>query len=144
MNAQTMGSRERSQRDEGFGLAEIVVAMLLLAIIAAAFLPVLATTVVQSARNVTLTTATQMVNDQLERARGQAATCAALQAYAGETVLDIVDSRAVPLRTTRTVGACPSTYPGTISVTATVTRTDGSGPTVVASAKTLIYLEKAL
>lgn len=125
-------------RDEGFGLVEIVVAMLLLAIIAAAFLPVLATTLVQSARNVTTTSATQLVNDQLERARNADSTCAGLQVFAGETVQDVVDSRSVPLHIQRTLGACPASYPGTVKFTATVTRTDTNQ--VVTTADTLIYL----
>ncbi len=137
----TLRSRLLRAPDAGLGLVEIVVSMLLLAIIAAAFLPVLATTVVQSAKNVTMTTATQMVNDQLERGRNASPTCAALTSFKNETLLDIVDSRAVPLKTTRTLGACPTTYPGTVSLTATVTRTDTN--TEVVKATTLIYLEKA-
>jgi type II secretory pathway pseudopilin PulG len=134
-------SRLLRTSEAGFGLVEIVVSMLLLAIIAAAFLPVLATTLVQTAKNITVTTATQMVNDQLERGRNAAPTCTALTAFKNEVVLDIVDSRAVPLKTTRTLGPCPATYPGTVTLTATVTRTDTN--VVVVSAKTLIYLEKA-
>lgn len=137
----TLRSRLLRTSEAGFGLVEIVVSMLLLAIIAAAFLPVLATTVVQSAKNVTTTTAIQMVSDQLERGRNASPTCAALTAFKNETVLDIVDSRSVPLKTTRTLGACPSTYPGTVKLTATVTRTDTNK--VVVEATTLIYLEKA-
>jgi len=137
----TLRSRLLRTSEDGFGLVEIVVSMLLLAVIAAAFLPVLATTIVQSAKNVTLTTATQMVNDQLERGRNVAPTCSALTSFKNETILDIVDSRSVPLKTTRTLGTCPSTYPGTVALTATVTRTDTNK--VVSVAKTLIYLESA-
>jgi len=140
----TLRSRLLRTSDDGFGLVEIVVSMLLLAIIAAAFLPVLATTLVQSAKNVTTTTATQMVNDQLERGRNAAPTCIGLTAFAGEAVLDIVDSRAVPLHTTRTLAACPTTYPGTVKLTVTVTRTDKPSPNnVVVEATTLIYVETA-
>ena len=137
----TLRSRLLRTPDAGFSLIEIVVSMLLLAIIAAAFLPVLATTLVQTAKNVTVTTATQMVNDQLERGRNVAPTCTALTSFKDEVVLDIIDSRNVPLKTTRTLGTCPSTYPGTVALTATVTRTDTSA--IVVKATTLIYLERA-
>lgn len=134
----TVRSRLLRTSEAGFGLVEIIVSMLLLAIIAAAFLPVLATTLVQSAKNVTVTSATQIVNDQLERAQNASPTCAALTAFKNETVLAVVDSRSVQLQASRTLGACPAAYPGTVLFTATVTRLDTGA--VVATAKTYIYL----
>jgi len=146
----------RRSPDDGIGLIEIIVSMLLLALIAAAFLPVLATTVVQSARNVTTTSATQLVNDQLERARGVVSTCAAATSFLSDAPFNVVDletgttvkgmlpvrdSRKVEVQVTKQIGACPSAYPGTLRVTVKVIRTDTRES--VTEATTFIYLEKA-
>jgi type II secretory pathway pseudopilin PulG len=125
--------------DTGFGLIEIVVSMLLLAAVAAAFLPVLATTLVQSANNVTTTAATQLVNEQLELARGSVETCAQFSTFKSTVPLAVVDARGVQLVIARSGDSCPATYPATVSFTATVTRGDTGD--VVATATTLIYFE---
>ena len=151
----TEGDKRRSA-DDGIGLIEIIVSMLLLALIAAAFLPVLATTVVQSARNVTVTSATQLVNDQLERARGVVTTCAAATSFLSDAPFDVVDletgahvkgmlpvldSRKTEVQVTKQIGACPSAYPGTLRVTVKVIRTDTRES--VTEATTFVFLEKA-
>ena len=129
--------REDARNAAGFGLVEIVVSMFLIGIIAVAFLPLLIQSVLISADNITVATATQMVNSELEVARSQASTCTALANFTAETPVTMTDSRGVELHPYRALGSCPSELPGTISFTSTVERPDG---TVVATATTLIFV----
>jgi len=121
----------------GFGLVEVVVAMFLLAMLAVAFLPFLVQGITQSAANGTFAAATQLVNKEMEDARART-TCSALT---GST-FSVLDPRGVTLRVARTVGGtCPvaaSSYPVTVPVSVTVTRTDTG--VVVSSAATLIFV----
>ena len=129
------GRRIRETGDEGMGLIEIVIAMFLLALLAMAALPLLIGTLQLSAGNSSVTTATQLVEEQLAQARSQTATCGGLTAFAASTVPPVTDGTGALLQPTRTV-TCPASYPGTARFVATVTR----GTTVVASATTLIYV----
>ena len=70
--------------EEGFGLVEVVIAMMLLAIIAVALLPALWNGIVQSSRQSATATATRELNALVEQAR-EAHTCAALDAIATTT-----------------------------------------------------------
>lgn len=118
-----------SASDSGFTLIEIVVAMLILGLLSLALLPLLINGMVTSAKTAAIASATQIVNTQLGLARTQSPTCTAVLATPAATVGAASAYRGVPLRLTTTFGACPvpapsTTAPGTISVTATVTRTD--------------------
>ncbi|MBB5639512.1 hypothetical protein [Cryobacterium roopkundense] len=123
--------------DAGFGLIEIAVSMFLLALLAVAFLPFLVQGVRQSSANGTLATGTQLVNKEMENARAQT-TCTGLTA----STFTVLDPRGVTLQVARTVGgACPAaalSYPITVPVAVTVTRTDTGA--VLASAKSLIFV----
>lgn len=123
--------------DAGFGLIEIAVSMFLLGLLAVAFLPFLVQGVTQSAANRTLAAATQLLNKELENARAQTA-CTDLTA----ATFSVLDPRGVTLQVARTVGgACPapaSSYPITVPVAVTVSRTDTGA--VLSSAKTLIFV----
>lgn len=133
----------RELEDEtGFGLVEIVVSMFILALVAISLLPLLITGVKQAAANTTSATATQIVQDQLELARTQASTCAALTTLGSQTWTTF-DPRGVELHVDRTVGACPASgdYPGTVSVAIGVERHDGADVTELATATTLVFLE---
>ena len=122
-----------SNNDEGFGLVEIVVSMLMLAVLALGLLPLLIQGVKQAASNATMATATQLVDGALDTA-GRTTTCSLLTT--GSTTTS--DSRGIALTLVKTRGACPSTFPNTVAYSVTVTRND-TGATV-ASAKTLIYV----
>jgi prepilin-type N-terminal cleavage/methylation domain-containing protein len=128
--------------DEGFTLIEIVVSMFILAVLAVSLLPLLINGVNQSAQSAAVASATQLVNAQLSDARAQTSTCSAIAAAPSPTVGTASTYRGVPLKLTYTVGTCPTspttTSPGTISVTATVTRTDTNA--TLATATTLIYV----
>lgn len=73
--------RPRAHDDDGFGLVEVVIAMMLLAIIAVALLPALWNGIVQSSRQSATATATRELNALIEQAR-EAHTCAALNSIA--------------------------------------------------------------
>lgn len=128
--------RTRSEDDAGFGLIEIVVAMMLLAIVAIAILPTLIQGLKLSSSNATFASATGIVNGQLEDARSNT-SCASVT----PTNTTATDARGVVLKIVRTVGTCPAAlvnYPASIPVTVTVTRADTG---VIISARTSVYVE---
>jgi prepilin-type N-terminal cleavage/methylation domain-containing protein len=135
---------KRTNSDEsGFTLVEIVVAMLILALISIALLPLLITGVQQSSRSAAIASAVQLANSQMDIARAQTASCSAITAMPAVTVSAASVYRGVPLSVSKVIGTCPSpapsaSAPGTISVTVTVTRTDTN--VVLATASTLIYV----
>ena len=121
--------------DKGFGLVEIVVSMLILALLSMALLPVLVQGLQQSVTNSTLATATQLANDRIRAAQAQAPVCANVGTTAG--VKTLTDDHGVPLKATTTVGSCP-TGTGTVSVSVSVIRSD-SGK-VLTTASTLVLV----
>lgn len=121
--------------DAGFGLIEIVVSMMVLAILAIAFLPVLIQGLQRSAANATLATATQLVNERMELVQASGATCSSIGTFAVESTF--VDEQNVEIRLTTTVGTCPDAT-GTVLVTTTATRTDTG--TVLIDAATRVLL----
>ncbi len=129
-------AQTRAEGDAGIGLVEILIAMMILAIIAIAILPVLMQGLQLSASNATFASATAIVNGQLEDARSKE-TCAGITPiYATDT-----DARGVVLKIVRTVGACPAaaaSYPASIPVTVTVTRADTG---LIISARSSVYVE---
>jgi type II secretory pathway pseudopilin PulG len=128
--------------DRGFGMSEIVVSMFMLALLALALLPLLISSVQLSSKNVTLTTATQLVNEQMDVVRGLAPTCSTITRFAGETVgLRTTDPRGTVLAVKRTTEVCPTAYPGLMTFTAQV-RADGSAQ-VLAEATTRIFISSA-
>jgi prepilin-type N-terminal cleavage/methylation domain-containing protein len=124
-------------RDRGFGLVEVLVSMMLLALLAVAILPALVGSLKNSAMNATLATATGLVNQQLENARAHApSTCSSLAA----SDFTVTDSRGVVLKVARTVPACPASgYPRAISVSVAVTR--AATGAAVSSVSTLVFVE---
>jgi prepilin-type N-terminal cleavage/methylation domain-containing protein len=127
--------------DEGFTLIEVLIAMLLLAILALAILPSLTGILKASVRNVNVATATQMVNQNLTDARTIGTTCAAIQSYGAAVVATVTDTRGVTFSTTRTVSACPATYPATVKVSVTVMSTNSLQ--AVATGSTLVIVRSA-
>lgn len=126
--------------DTGFGLIEIIVSMFLLALLAVAFLPLLITSMRTTVVNSTTATATQLVNQQMELARGAGSTCSDLRAFRDEPLGAVIDSRSVSYQPARHVGSCTvvaADYPTTVSVTVSVAPSMGTP----VSATTLIYLQ---
>ena len=121
--------------DEGFGMVEVLVSMLILAILSLALLPVLIMGLKQSASNSTLAAATQLVNDRIRAAQALGPVCTSVATAAG--IMNLTDPRGAELQATTVVGSCP-TGVGTVSVTTTVVRVD-TGDTL-ASATTLVLV----
>lgn len=131
------------QSERGAGLIEIVIAMFLIAILALSFLPLVISSMKLSSENVTIATASQMVNEQMDIARGLGPTCSTLNQYATETIgLLVTDPRGTVLQMRRYLpDPCPTTYPAAVRFTATVT-VQGSSE-VLAEATTRIFLDSA-
>jgi type II secretory pathway pseudopilin PulG len=121
----------RGSGDDGFGMVEVIVSLFLLGLMAIVILPVMISTLRLSSSNISLTTATQLVSEQMDVARGLSPTCAALQTWAAEqNGLLVTDPRGVVLEIHRQVPAtCPTAYPSAFAFTAWVT-VDGSSDRV--------------
>lgn len=127
--------------DSGFGLIEIVVSLMLFALLAIMMLPTLVNSLHSTTRNTSLATATQLVDQQLELARGTADTCAALETFESTPVASVSDERGVTYTAVRTVNCPASAYPGTVKVTVSVTASGSANP--LAQASTLVYVSAA-
>lgn len=120
---------------EGIGLIEIVISMMLLAILATALIPVLVQGLKQAASNATLATATQLANDELEHVRTWT-HCADVVAENNS----VTDARGVILTISTTVGSCAVSpeNPASVPVTVVVTRQDTG--VVVTSTTTYLFI----
>ena len=126
--------------DSGFGLVEVVVSMFLLAILAVGLLPGIINGLKQSANNITITAATQLVDEQIDLALASGSTCSTIRNLASSATT--TDSRGVSLSRSTTAAVCPtgaSSYPTTLAVSVSVTRPGNATP--VASASTLVYVD---
>ena len=131
-------------RERGFGVIEIVVSMLLLGLIAVAFLPLLIKSLQVSVANATTATASQLVSGHMEQARAAGDTCSAITAYSNSTLPEVVDSRGVRYQAKRTIDPdpCPATvaaYPTTIRVIVSVAVV--GSPVSPVTATSLIFLK---
>jgi len=136
-------ANEAASHDAGIGLIEIVVSMFILALIALSFAPLLANTLLLSATSASTTSATDLVQKQIDQARvigdltGGGGNCAALQSMPTAAV----DGGRGKMLTATTAVTCPSAYPGTARVSVSV-RESGSA-TTLAAATTLVYVKAA-
>ncbi len=113
---------ERADAERGFGLVEVLVSMMLLMIVALSLLPVYVTALKLSASNVSMTTATQLVSEQMDVARQLASTCRALKEFVAQTSdITELDPQGRTLVVHRSTDVnCPSPYPGVMSFSAWV------------------------
>lgn len=121
---------------DGFGIVEVVVSMLVLAILAIAFLPVLIQGIRQSASNASTATATLLVNEKLQLAQASSPTCTNISVLAGEE--EFLDDYGVTIRVTTTVDTCP-VGTGTVEVGVVAVRTDTAA--TLAAAETLVFVQ---
>lgn len=120
--------------DEGFSLVEVIIAMFLLAVIALAVLPLTATALRSSVGNASVVSATTFANAQLApiiaafpNDPATATTCTALKARAAT---GIADTAGTGLTAAIAIGTCPTAYPGSVTVTVTVTPSGGGSALV--------------
>lgn len=123
--------------EEGFGLIEIIVSIMLLLILAVSVMPILVQGLRQAASNSTLATATQLANDEIERLRTWK-TCSEMAPASVNTT----DARGVDLTIDTTVGACSVSpqNPTKVPVTVTVTRVDTG--VVITSTTTYLFISE--
>lgn len=76
--------RTSTRAEDGVSIVEIVISVLLLGLLAVAFLPFLMTSFRISIDNVATVSATEVVTDHVESLRHHAQTCGTLQAKASE------------------------------------------------------------
>jgi len=132
--------------DSGFGMVEIVVAMLMFALLAVSFLPLLIQGLQMSATNATRATATQVLHDRIEYAQSQTLSCTALKSLLQGTSSPVVeDPRGISFDVVTDVATCPTNtalYPTTVVVDVKVLRHDALSDGPLSEAKTLIYVSK--
>jgi Tfp pilus assembly protein PilV len=123
--------------DEGFGLVEAVVSMLILAALAVAFLPLLITGLRQSSSNATMAFGTQLVAERMSLAQA-ATTCSDLLLVGSSPPQTDPQGRVVDVATTvQDCAAGRGTY--TVTATARIVE-DGVPGQELASASTVVYL----
>jgi len=105
-----------TQQDEGLGIAEVLVSMLMLVVITLAFLPVLTGTLQLSADSSRLTTASGLADARVSDIRARTAECGA---FNGTTTTTGYAGNGAALRV-RTTVTCPSTLPALAPVLVTV------------------------
>lgn len=119
--------------DEGLGLIEVVVAMLLFAVIAMAILPLALQATRLSAGNRDAVGAQAFASGELAAVRARfpdqaANSCGTLRTAARTAAPDPANSGLVA---DTTVAACPSTYPAALTVTVAVRDPAASDPSAV-------------
>ncbi|WP_022882705.1 type IV pilus modification PilV family protein [Gryllotalpicola ginsengisoli] len=115
-----------SQDDErGIGLIDVLVAMMLLAVLAVAILPVLTLSMRTASNNVDTSTASQIVDRELDQAQIDIPnTCNALKTWAADlNGLQVTDPRGTVLTIHRVFTQdCPSLYPAVVTYSVWVGR----------------------
>lgn len=122
---QTLLRRQvNTDSDQGLGLVEIMIALFLLAILAVSFLPVLIQGLQLSIRNATLSTASQVLAEELDRLGAVPRTCADLAAHLAVAPTPTTDARGVvyqPRRSLHAGATCVSgTAPSTVKIDLTI------------------------
>lgn len=85
------------ERDGGFGVVEIIVSMMLLALLLVALAPVLIQSLRTSARTATIAFATQVVNERVQMARAASGDCDKFREFIKKPVDPVFDARGVEI-----------------------------------------------
>lgn len=134
--------------DEGLGLVEVLVAIIILAVALLAMLSVLVAGINTVAKNNTRATATELATQRLEEARVVALTGDCSTVIAAIAVSETVsDGRGVPLTVDATVANCdqsgvsdPHDKPVLARVSVTVTTTQGGFANPVATVASDVFV----
>jgi hypothetical protein len=101
--------------EDGLGLIEVMVSMLLLAMLAVAVVPVVTLAMTVSSTNVSLATASQLVDQEMDLARSLSPTCAAVSAWTSDSNgLLVSDPRGTVLQIHRAAISCPTNFPAAV------------------------------
>jgi Tfp pilus assembly protein PilV len=129
---------------DGFGVIEVVISLLLLSLLSVSFIPLLVNSIKSTATNTTIATATQIVNQQIEGARAVRSptattpSCLDITNFLSVTLTSVTDPRGVTLVPAWDLTSCPLTYPGVVRARISVKRTGSS--ITLAQATTLIFV----
>ena len=146
-SASCSASRTDPSADQGFSLVEIVIAMLLFALLAVGILPLLVSVTHLTVGNSESVRGKAAVQQKLASIQRYYPTDASVQVEASRPVGQTRNCSALPtnvaplketlgdLTVTTAAGACPTVFPGTVSVNVTVTN---SSQVKVASANTSV------
>lgn len=134
------GAHTRTTHDEGFGLVEVVIAMLLFAVIAMAILPLALQATRLSAGNRDAVSANAFASSELAAVRarfadGDANSCAEVRGAAVTAAPDAANSGLVA---DIAVAACPTTYPAALTVTVDVREPAESDALVTMATKIVV------
>jgi prepilin-type N-terminal cleavage/methylation domain-containing protein len=125
VRACTTPRRQGASAESGFSLVEVIVSMVLLAIVALSFLPLVARAVTGSATSSTRATAVRLVSEQMELVRSTGGGCSAYVGAdrGGEVVTSVRDPRGVLLDVRSDMGPCVpgAAFPFTVWVTRAAT-----------------------
>ena len=133
--------------EAGFGVVEVVISLFLLSLMSVSFIPLLVNSIKSTAKNTTIATATQIVNQEIEGARAVRSptattpSCLDITNFLSVTLASTTDPRGVTLVPRWDATTCPTTYPGVVRARVSVVRTGTTTP--VAQAVTLIYVASA-
>ena len=134
--------------DAGVGIIEILVAMTIFGLLMASITPLLLSSITQTARSAQLATASQIANQQLERARSAATDCGQLvnhlTASSGQAQSQVHDSRGITYAVTETSATsitCPDAD-GLVAYSVTVTAQTKTSNPVKATIETEIWVGK--
>lgn len=134
-------SRERLGNGQaGVSVVEVVVAMFILAVMSVAVLPLMIGAVQASVANRDVVAANSLANAQLANLEvtfpnSSENSCADVAAMAASGITDLSGSGATA---SITVGACPSSYPGTVAVTVRAFRPNSTNPVVTLASAILV------
>jgi Tfp pilus assembly protein PilV len=101
---------------DGFGVIEVVISLLLLSLLSVSFIPLLVNSIKSTATNTTIATATQIVNQQIEGARAVRSptattpSCLDITNFLSVTLTSVTDPRGVTLVPAWDLTSCPLTY----------------------------------
>jgi type II secretory pathway pseudopilin PulG len=130
--------------EQGFGMIEIIVSMFLLFGLSLAFLPLLAQAVQVAAQNASASLGLQLASSQIEVIRSAGGSCEAIKKSA--VLPSVRDDRGTSLVASRSLewfgsesNVCPSSYPATVRVTATVV-SDAQPAAKLAELVTIVYV----
>lgn len=115
--------------DDGFGLVEIIVALTLLGILLASAAPLLVGSLKLAAQASVQSTATELANAQLERARAAATTCPNFKTFLSTAITPTAttDARGVTYTVSQTPGTavtCPASGTSLLTYQVSITTSD--------------------
>ena len=133
----------KTESDAGFGIVEIIVSMLMLAIIAIALAPVIIGGVRSTAKMSTIATATQLVNEGLETQRAALIACPSSSPATSPATTDARGIALIRTITYTNLTTCATSHLLTVEVKVSTVGANALFPSskVLATATTTVYIK---